>query len=325
MPSKVCDPRPIVRVGIPYAAMSPMLEAARGLNAPVLYSTGALYRKERGGLISKWPDALWRSGDVSLDSGGFVAMLQGGYRWTTDEYIEWLFNQGGEDVGRPFPFTWYTAMDYCCESQIAKDRSEVERRIDMTTSGYEDCLASWLYHMADEGYGRAAGIPEPMPCIQGRLPGDYVRSAREILEVRTKLFMSKSGSGLRYYEEIGMNPTDALGLPDLIGVGSVCTRDVLGEDGVLPVLQALDAYLPKYVKLHLFGVKGDTLTVLNGPLAARIHSVDSMAWDDAARRSAQKLRKAGAPLGPGQTSHYNTDMRAEHLRDWYLKQKQKVR
>ncbi len=70
--------------------------------------------------------------------------------------------------------------------------------------------------------------------------------------------------------------------PDLVGLGSVCRRSVNGEDGIIAIVDALDRTLPKNVRLHLFGVKGAALDVLGRH--ERIKSIDSMAWDMAARR-----------------------------------------
>lgn len=98
------------------------------------------------------------------------------------------------------------------------------------------------------------------------------------------------------------------GLPALVGVGSVCRRQLHGPEGLLTVLRGLDAALPPSVRLHLFGVKGDVLGNL-GSLRTRVESVDSMAWDFAARMEA---RKAGASC--------TVELRARAMRDWYHRQ-----
>lgn len=54
----------------------------------------------------------------------------------------------------------------------------------------------------------------------------------------------------------------------------------------MAVLRVLERVLPRHVRLHLFGVKGDALQALHGN--PRILSVDSMAWDQAARWRALK-------------------------------------
>lgn len=71
--------------------------------------------------------------------------------------------------------------------------------------------------------------------------------------------------------------------PDLVGIGSMCRREIHGPQGVLAVVESLDKALPRKVKFHLFGVKGPALDFLAGH--ERLASVDSMAWDSAARRA----------------------------------------
>jgi hypothetical protein len=117
-----------------------------------------------------------------------------------------------------------------------------------------------------------------MPVLQGWFPDDYLRCAEMMPE-----------------------------LPTLVGVGSVCRRPLSGPTGILRVLAGLER-LPKHVKLHLFGVKGSAIAALAGH--PRIHSVDSAAWDAAARR--ERVRD-------GETSA-NLRYRSSHMRRWYQAQ-----
>lgn len=329
-PSKACDPYPLVRVGIPYltkGADNAIFSTAMSLGAPLLVSTGALYRKKEG--LLSWPIQLWR-GAFSIDSGGFTAMLQGGYRWTPEAYVDWIATNGGGDddtSGMPFPFEWWAAMDYCCEPEIAADREEVLARIEQTVETYGRCLSAWLSWSVDEGL---TGVPEPMPVLQGRRPDDYVDCAMKIANERTRLLNAISVTGLSFADELdgrdlilGREDEGLLGLPALIGVGSVCRREVLGPEGILPVVASLDSALPPYVKLHLFGVKGDTLSHL-GPYMGRIASIDSMAWDKTASNEAKALRKKGVKLPAGEKSHYNVPFRAAHLKRWYERQRERL-
>ncbi len=91
-------------------------------------------------------------------------------------------------------------------------------------------------------------------------------------------------------------------LPALIGIGSVCRRQISGPDGLGAIIEALDAALPSGVRFHLFGVKGAALAEL-GP-CDRIASIDSMAWDFDARYTRNG--------GPSTLEH-----RAECLVRWY--------
>jgi hypothetical protein len=93
-------------------------------------------------------------------------------------------------------------------------------------------------------------------------------------------------------------------LPALVGVGSVCRRDLSGRAGLLAVVEALDRALPPRTRLHLFGVKGSAIRRLAGH--PRVPSVDSMAWDLAARYAAR---------GGNDLAH-----RIARVRAWYGRQ-----
>lgn len=75
--------------------------------------------------------------------------------------------------------------------------------------------------------------------------------------------------------------------PRLIGVGSVCRRDLKHpEHGLHAILRGIDGMLPKGSKVHLFGVKGASLEQVKQ--LDWVASVDSMAWDFGARVKARK-------------------------------------
>ena len=90
--------------------------------------------------------------------------------------------------------------------------------------------------------------------------------------------------------------------PDLLGLGSVCRRPLKGTTGLLNIVAVLDRYLPPRHRFHLFGAKGTAVGELAGH--PRIQSVDSMAWDAAARRE-----KGDAP--------FSLDLRMRHMEAWY--------
>lgn len=123
------------------------------------------------------------------------------------------------------------------------------------------------------------GVAPPMPVLQGWFPDDYLRCADLIAD-----------------------------LPDLIGIGSVCRRSLGGNSGILRVISRITAALPNRIKFHLFGVKGKAISALSGH--PRIHSVDSMAWDFAARRNKEK-----------DGENFNLSYREKHLRQWYSNQR----
>lgn len=169
-----------VRIGVPKAT-GEVFAAAPG---PLLLSAGALWDPAAGRFRAP-PVALWNR-DVALDSGGFVAMMRGGYRWTVEQYVD-LVVRGRALAARPDdrdddlggfgpPWSWWSAMDYCCEPEIASNRAEVERRMALTVERYVDCLGA-IGAWRDEG---VTDTPDPMPILQGRTPEDYVRSAEEL-------------------------------------------------------------------------------------------------------------------------------------------------
>lgn len=164
-----------------------------------------------------------------------------------------------------FPWAWWASMDFCCEPEIAADRAAVSARIERTVGHLLVCR-----RVAGE-----LGAAPPMPVLQGWHPDDYLRCA------------------------------DLFGnLPPLMGLGSVCRRNLTGPDGLYAILAQLDRHLPKHVRLHLFGVKGAAIQGLLGH--PRIESVDSMAWDYAFRRE----------FDPPRT----VSRRIDFMRDWWRKQ-----
>jgi hypothetical protein len=238
------------------------------------------------------------SGAIALDSAGFVAMMSGGYRWTVDDYVEFVARTSCADAelpGLPSPWAWWSAMDYCCEAEIARDRATVISRIDRTVETLAETLEVVDYWRECEGI---PGLIDPMPIVQGRTVDDYLRCADRLAEV-----MRQSGRD---------------GLPGLIGVGSVCRRELSGREGLIPIVTALDATLPNGVRLHLFGVKGDAVTKL-GTSLSRVKSLDSMAWDFSARMSAREERKKGAVVVN------NIERRLSFLSRWYSSQLTKVK
>lgn len=75
--------------------------------------------------------------------------------------------------------------------------------------------------------------------------------------------------------------------PALIGVGSVCRRDLMHPThGLYAILAGLEGKLPAGSLLHLFGIKGSSLEKIK--MMDFVASCDSMAWDCSARRNAFK-------------------------------------
>jgi len=321
-----------LRVGLPACNGGVLLREAQQLGAATLISTGSLYR-QNGGKNRKGfqflGEAAWScTRGSALDSAGFTAMIQGGYRWTVDQYVEFIVHSaaaGAAGSVMPFPWEWWSAMDYCCEPEIAANRGEVERRIDLTVESYGDTLDA-LEYWRGEGF---TNTPDPLPILQGRTPADYVRCAGELAAAIDARHVCQCPAG-----ELGGNcdatyHRNAAGLPELVGLGSVCRRELNGPEGLIAVLDALHAALPSHVRLHLFGVKGELLALLHR-WGGRVASVDSMAWDDAARRDLQAQRRAlvaetGITMKAANAAIPSSqEHRAQHLRAWYARQVERI-
>lgn len=143
-----------------------------------------------------------------------------------------------------------------CSAGIAHDRAEVLDRIARTIQLNRACHV----RAADAGIAHAF-----MPVIQGRRPEDYLRCWDGIAHL--------AGPG------------------QVVGVGSLCRRQVGGAEGLVAVIDRLDRTLPTGVRLHGFGVKGTALSLL-ASFGARVASIDSQAYGIAARREAHAARRS---------------------------------
>lgn len=233
----------MIRLGLPLTGGA-LVAAARQLGAPLLISANAFSRRysREDWWNEPWPGFRTPNGalaglDVALDSAGFVAMVKyNGFPWTVTQYVT---------LAGSFPWAWWSAMDCCCEPEVAKDRDEVMLRVAETARLLGECRREAEHQ----------GVEPPMPIVQGWHPDDYARCA------------------------------DLLPLwewPELVGVGSVCRRDIPGDTGLLAVVERLDRVLDPHVKLHLFGVKGPAMGLLAEH--PRVAAVDSQAWDFQARK-----------------------------------------
>ena len=267
------------RVGVPVMGSKIMDAAVDKRGVGVLISANSLWNGQRrqfelprerilrDGTIAGFDGETLSRRNVALDSAGYVAMkLYGGnYPWSVEQYVR-LGGDSGEP-GSPwgnYGWAWYSAMDLCCEPEIAANAAEVHARVVGTADLLDEMYQTIDWWRSDEGEG-AYWFRDPMPILQGWRPVDYVESARctnAVLRARGRQW------------------------PDMVGVGSVCRRQIRGPDGLLRVLGALDLVLPSHVRLHLFGVKGTALAILRDN--PRVGSVDSCAWDYTARVEARR-------------------------------------
>lgn len=152
-------------------------------------------------------------------------------------------------------WAWWAQMDLCCEPEIAADRATVRDRIDGTAGLLRACRTE----------AERVGVVAPMPVLQGWEPDDYAHSAALVDAALDGVW------------------------PAVVGLGSVCRRELLGPVGVFAVVARLDRELPPGVGLHLFGQKGEAIAELRG--CARVASLDSCAWDARARRALGDRRR----------------------------------
>jgi hypothetical protein len=177
------------------------------------------------------------------------------------------------DLAKRMDPAWWAQMDYCCEPEIAGNHAEVKARIERTVGHLRECRA-----IASD-----SGVQAPMPVLQGWRPEDYVNGP-----------IYESGEAW----------------PQLVGVGSVCRRNVNGPNGVMSVVEALDGAVPVGTRLHLFGVKTGALAELVREFPSRIASVDSMAWNVAYRWDSLKGK-----IARGESS------KADSMANWYFAQR----
>jgi hypothetical protein len=218
-----------------------ILTAAAEAGLTIMVSANALWQENKQTWNVTQVERLRQyPGDVVLDSGGFVAMSRygGRFRFTAEDYLEL--------VRRVRPL-WYASMDFCCEPELRLDN---EVRIADTVARLQE-----LCRLA-----RTAGLPEPVPVIQGYEVAEY-RACFEQFDAHYR------GDW-----------------PQRVAIGTLCRRP--GRE-VAPIVDAVAEWLPvTTTDIHLFGVKGTTLAHFRDK--PRISSIDSMAWNYAARRVAHR-------------------------------------
>lgn len=174
-------------------------------------------------------------------------------------------------------------MDLCCEPEVAGDRGTVRARVEGTAQLLRECRQAVEWRRW-EGDG---DISDPLPVLQGWHADDYERSAE----------LADTVLGGAW--------------PRLVGVGSVCRRHVGGPAGLLAVVARLSSVLPSNTRLHLFGVKSTALPLLR-EVSGRVESVDSMAWDFAARREAHAAGRPASVQARGEAMHRWIARQAKH-------------
>lgn len=264
-------------VGLPHLNRGPILDRVVRLRQPALISANCLSRWSNRKGSREWTG--WRTGQLANARLLPSLCLDSAGFVATSLYgaFPWTIAQYVA-LAASYPFGWWASADYCVEAEIASDRSQVIERLSRTIAANRECR-----RYADD-HGNASTM---MPVIQGRCPSDYERCVEGL------------------WGMIERAP--------LLGVGSMCRRDILGPEGLIAVVEHLDRILPQGIQLHLFGVKGTALPYLL-PFGKRIRSIDSQAYGTSARREALKHGLSKSDL-----------FVADHLERWLIAQTGRLR
>lgn len=233
----------VVRVGLPVVG-GQLVAAARERGYPTLFSANAF--------ATTYPKGHERAGDFqgfrlpdADQFAGLDAALDSAGFVAAAHYGDYRWTVDDYvGLAAAHRWAWWSSMDLCCEPEVASDRPLRLLRLAGTASLLGQCRRR----------AQERGLSMPVPILQGWTPDEYVLCAEWLPLAEW---------------------------PSLVGLGSVCRRHVHGPDGILAILEAVDAVLPSHVRLHLFGVKSSALALL--ARHRRVASVDSLAWDFAAR------------------------------------------
>jgi hypothetical protein len=210
-------------IGLPHLNAGPILARARSMVQPALISANALSRwsKAKG-----WPEWRgWRLAQLANAHGLASLDLDNAGFVAMKRYGGYAWSV--DDYFRlasAFPLRRIASLDYCTEHEIAGDREEVLDRISRTIRANRDC----------RDRARDLGLADRfMPVLQGRMPSDYERCAE----------------GLWWSMQPGA----------VVGVGSMCRREVAGPSGLVAVVAHLDRILPAGVRLHILCIVASVL------------------------------------------------------------------
>jgi hypothetical protein len=263
----------VMRVGIPQSGGRLSFHAFEE-GFPVMVSASAFWNPSKGCFRIPEASNLFEL-DLALDSAGFTAMklwkekgsttgIGNVFPWSFSQYIELACSVGAN---------WWSQPDLCCEPEIASSQEEIDYRINATATLLEGALRV-VYHWQNELAKTCSPsvvsnmIRPPVPIIQGWSVSDYQRSLDLLMQVWSR-----------------WQPW--LATPALIGIGSVCRRNLKHPThGLHAILAGLEGKLPAGSRLHLFGVKGSCLSELK--MLDWVASADSMAYDFGARLKAHQ-------------------------------------
>ena len=267
----------VMRIGVPHRGGKLAFHAFEN-EYPVMVSANAFW--DRATRTFKIPEATdLTETDFALDSAGFTAVhrwqtqgtqagMAGVFPWTCSQYVEFANCIGA---------SWYSQPDLCCEPAVASNDAEIDFRIRATATLLEAVLQQLFAWQCELAKNTSSTVIEnmlkpPVPVLQGWTIDHYLRS-------------------LDLLDEVWSRWQPWLAAPRLIGLGSVCRRDLHHpKHGLFAVLNGLEGRLPQNSRLHLFGVKGSALSQVK--MYPWIASADSMAYDFGARVKAREARKS---------------------------------
>ncbi len=265
----------LVRAGIPLPSGA-LVDHARAKGMPILMSANAFARRYPRGHPREGFFKSFRT-DLSHLQGLDCVLDSGGYV-AMARYNGYSY-EIADYIGLVASHCWTHsfAMDFCVEPELASDAPLRRLRLAATAVNYARCVRT----------AARFKVTAPLPVVQGWELAEYLQCI----------------DWMPVFE-----------WPNLIGVGSMCRRNVHGPDGVLEIVAALDRVLPPTTQLHLFGVKSAAIGLLNTldcqqarpGKPPRVFSADSCAWDYAAR----------AENRTGRTM----ERRIEHLDRWMARQ-----
>jgi hypothetical protein len=184
-----------IRVGVPLTG-GRLVAAARERCYPVLFSANAFARTYPKGHEREGSFKGFRLPDVHQFDGLDAALDSAGFVAAV-QYGDYRWSvEDYFDLVQSHPWAWYASMDYCCEPQIAQDRPLRLLRMAATAHMLGRCRRE----------AAARGLRPPMPILQGWTPAEYIQCAHWLPLIEW---------------------------PELVGIGSVCRRQVQGGDGIL--------------------------------------------------------------------------------------------
>ncbi|WP_262389454.1 hypothetical protein [Cupriavidus campinensis] len=184
----VLDDELVMRIGIPHRGGRLAFHAFEQ-GYPAMVSANAFWNSTKREFVMPAATDLTEM-DFALDSAGFSAMtlwkrkgrqagIAGVYPWTLEQYLEFA-NQCGA--------RWHSAVDFCCEPQVAGNAEEVDYRVNATATLLESALRvtyEWQNKLARTMTAReVANMIKPVvPVLQGWDRDSYLRSLDLTMQV----------------------------------------------------------------------------------------------------------------------------------------------